>query len=84
MDDGFHIPNTTPAGGLAGSQDRAGVTLYFTVPDIQEAAERVRSLGGTTTEPVHYPSGWNASCEDDQGVAFDLFEPSPGYEPGAP
>jgi uncharacterized glyoxalase superfamily protein PhnB len=78
--DGFHIANVTPPGGLQGNRP-TGLTLYFTVPEIGAAVARVRELGGTATDPVHYDSGWNASCEDDQGFAFDLFEPRPGYEP---
>lgn len=79
--EGFHIPNTSPPGGLAGGTEPAGITLYFAVADIHAAVARVREFGGEASEPVHYESGWNASCRDDQGLAFDLFQPRPGYEP---
>ena len=55
------------------------ITVYFRVPDIRAAVAKVRELGGDATEPVLLPSGWNASCHDDQGVAFDLWEAAEGY-----
>ena len=45
--EGRHIENVTPPGGMMGGQDRADVTLYFRVADIQAAAARVRELGVT-------------------------------------
>ncbi len=79
LDEGFHVPNIAPPGGLLGGQEEPAVTVYFRVDDIEAAAASVRRLGGTASEPTQYPSGWNASCTDDQGVAFDLWEPAPGY-----
>jgi uncharacterized glyoxalase superfamily protein PhnB len=77
--EGRHIENVTPPGGLMGGQERADVTLYFRVDDIQAAAARVRELGGEVLEINDYPSGGNAVCRDDQGLQFELFEPAPGY-----
>lgn len=79
LDEGFHVPNIAPPGGLLGGQEEPTVTVSFRVDDIRATATSVRRLGGTAAEPTQYPSGWNASCTDDQGVAFDLWQPAPGY-----
>jgi uncharacterized glyoxalase superfamily protein PhnB len=78
-DEGRHVANISPPGGLHGGEDGPSVTIFFRVADIQTAAARVRALGGDATEPQLMPSGWNAACHDDQGVAFDLWQPAPGY-----
>jgi predicted enzyme related to lactoylglutathione lyase len=77
--DGFHIENVDPPGGIDPSKDATGITVYFRVPDVVEAAARVRELGGTVLSETTYPSGGNASCLDDQGVPFQLWQPAPGY-----
>ena len=77
--EGRHVTNVTPPGGLMGGQERADVTLYFRVTDVQAAATRVRELGGQVLEINEYPSGGNAVCLDDQGLRFELFQPAPGY-----
>jgi uncharacterized glyoxalase superfamily protein PhnB len=77
-EDGRHVANITPPGGLHGGEDPS-ITIYFRVADIHTTAARVRALGGDASEPELMRSGWNASCHDDQGVAFDLWQPAPGY-----
>jgi uncharacterized glyoxalase superfamily protein PhnB len=77
--EGRHIPDVTPPGGLHGGQAQPDVTLYFRVADVEEAAARVRELGGQVLEITTYPSGGNAVCLDDQGLRFELFQPAPGY-----
>jgi uncharacterized glyoxalase superfamily protein PhnB len=76
--EGRHIESVTPPGGLLGGQERPDITLYFRVDDLQEAAARVRELGGEVLEINDYPSGGNAVCRDDQGLQFELFKPNPG------
>lgn len=76
---GGHIANIDPPGGLS-SEVGESVILYFQVPDVAAAAERVRALGGTVRSMTDYASGGNAECTDDQGTRFDLFQPIPGYE----
>jgi uncharacterized glyoxalase superfamily protein PhnB len=78
-DEGRHVANITPPGGLHGGEAGPSITIYFRVADIQAAVARVRDLGGDATEPLLVRSGWNAACHDDQGVAFDLWEPAEGY-----
>lgn len=76
---GGHIANIDPPGGLS-TEVSEPVVLYFQVPDVAAAAERVRELGGTVRSMTDYPSGGNAECTDDQGTRFDLFQPIAGYE----
>ena len=59
--------------------DTPGATLYFRVPDIHRAVERVRELGGQAEDPGQYPSGWSCNCRDDQGTPFSLWQPSAEY-----
>lgn len=76
---GYHVENISPPGGIDGSHDAPSVTVYFRVADVSAAAARVRELGGTVLSETTYPSGGNASCLDDQGVPFQLWQPAPGY-----
>ncbi len=48
--------------------------FYFTVDDIQSAAERVKKAGGTVLlEPMQVPGGgWTLKAVDPQGGAFAL------------
>ena len=54
-------------------------TLYFRVASIEQFASRVRELGGTVVSIDSYASGGSATCQDDQGATFLLWEPAPGY-----
>ncbi len=79
QDEGRHIANISPPGGLHGGQAAPSITLYFRVPDIHAAVAKVRALGGDASEPQLVSSGWNSTCHDNQGVAFDLWQPAEGY-----
>jgi uncharacterized glyoxalase superfamily protein PhnB/predicted enzyme related to lactoylglutathione lyase len=73
-----HASNiSAPPGGLHVGQTTSD--LWFVVDDIEAAVAQVRSLGGTSTEPVHYDSGWAAECTDDQGTRFCLSVPADKY-----
>ncbi len=73
-----HASNiSAPPGGLHVGQTT--YDLWFAVPDIHAAVAQVRTLGGTSTEPVHYDSGWAAECTDDQGTRFCLSVPADKY-----
>jgi uncharacterized glyoxalase superfamily protein PhnB len=77
---GGHIGNiSAPPGGIAAGGAGAPAVLYFVVDDIEAVAARVRELGGTAAEPVHYESGWDVACTDDQGTPFHLSVPAPQY-----
>jgi predicted enzyme related to lactoylglutathione lyase len=51
---------------------------YFTVPDMDEAVERVRALGG---DVVHPGSAW-AVCRDSEGTPFALAAADPAGPDG--
>jgi uncharacterized glyoxalase superfamily protein PhnB len=76
---GFHIENVSPPGGIDGSATEPGVTIFFRVDDAAALAERVRELGGTVLSIATYDSGGSATCLDDQGIPFVLWQPAPGY-----
>ena len=75
---GFQIETPNIPGGLHGGDPGAGPYLFFKVDDIQEAARRVRELGGEAEFNEHSgpgPSGTFAFCVDNQGSAFGLHQP---------
>lgn len=62
-------------GGLHGDDEARIVVVYFRVPDIEAAVERVRQLGGWADDPgAAGPGGRFVTCRDDQGVEFGLHE----------
>jgi uncharacterized glyoxalase superfamily protein PhnB len=73
-----HASNiSAPPGGVHVGQTT--YDLWFAVPDIHDAVAQVRELGGASTEPVLYDSGWAAECTDDQGTRFCLSVPADKY-----
>lgn len=83
---GRHVGNTEMPIGLRavenpfGNTEPGEIEMWFTARDFDDAVERVRVAGGTVIELNAYGSGREAICEDDQGVAFKLSEPAPGYD----
>ena len=83
---GRHVVNTEMPIGLRPEENPFGRTepgrieMWYTVRDFDDAVERVRVAGGTVVEVNSWDSGREAICEDDQGVAFKLSEPAPGYD----
>ena len=57
-----------------GSAEQPESILYFRVPDINAAAERVKKNGGTILNgPMEVPGGdWIVNAMDPQGAAFSL------------
>ena len=52
--------------------------FYLPVADIEDAAARVRALGGTARAPFALPDGTGlVACEDPQGAAFGLAQRAP-------
>jgi predicted enzyme related to lactoylglutathione lyase len=78
---GRQVQGTTPRHGLWGGEDRSTLFCCYLVEDVDAASERVRAAGGTADEPTAEPYGRVASCVDDQGMRFAVFEP-PSSEPG--
>jgi uncharacterized glyoxalase superfamily protein PhnB len=73
-----HVDNiSAPPGGLR--EGHGTYDLWFVVHDIEAAVAKVRELGGTSTDPVLYDSGWAAECTDDQGTRFCLSVPAAKY-----
>jgi uncharacterized glyoxalase superfamily protein PhnB len=74
-----HVHNTKlPLGFTPDGVDSAPV-LYFRVDDLARYTARVRELGGAVIDESVYESGPNATCRDDQGGQFRLWQPAPGY-----
>ena len=59
-----------------GGQDHFDEVLAMLEAATPGTVARIRELGGTSTEPVLYDSGWAAECTDDQGMEFWLYTPS--------
>lgn len=68
------IAGSEPMGGMAHTTTSQHPQVFFSVEDIVAAIARVQELGGTAEEPVTIPSGSFATCTDDQGLQFSLFE----------
>lgn len=83
--DGYHhIAGSSPAGGIAGAAGTPGVTSYFLVDDAKAAVTKIRELGGEAPDPSQSASGWSVECVDDQGGAFAIWQPAPGFAPDGP
>jgi predicted enzyme related to lactoylglutathione lyase len=54
--------------------------IYFRVPNVQEAVDRVKANGGQTLNgPMEVPGGdWIINCMDPQGGAFSLHQKKAG------
>jgi predicted enzyme related to lactoylglutathione lyase len=83
VEQGYQVTNVTPSGGLWGGDEAEAAygsgprfTPLFNVENIEDAVARVRQLGGEANEPRDEPYGRIAACRDDQGLRFDLLEPS--------
>lgn len=79
-DEYAHVANTRlPMGITPGGADDPPV-LYYRVDDVAAYAAKVRELGGEVLVETTYASGPSATCRDDQGRQFLLWQPAPGYE----
>ena len=52
------------------------VQLSYRVDDLAAAIERARAAGGHAGEPARMPYGLLATCVDDQGTTFRLWQPT--------
>jgi predicted enzyme related to lactoylglutathione lyase len=68
--------------GMWGGQSGNTTLLAFSVEDARETVRRIRVAGGTADEPKQEPYGLAATCADDQGMDFSIFQ-SPASERGA-
>ena len=63
--------------GLHGDAGSAGgAALCYRVADMAGAVERVRGAGGEANDPEPQPYGLLAYCTDDQGIEFQLWQPT--------
>ena len=62
--------------GLHGQDASHGMVVYFRVADIDQAAARVRALGGEVDGPGADEPGFGrfCNCRDPQGLRFGLFQ----------
>jgi uncharacterized glyoxalase superfamily protein PhnB len=67
---------TPPIGLWASGEDRSEVQLCYRASDIHAATQRVRQHGGQAGEVDRKPYGLLAECVDNQGVAFQLWQPT--------
>jgi uncharacterized protein len=74
-----HIGNLKLPFGFSsgGPADYSG--LYFQVPDIKAMIAKVGALGGSAGKIDESRAGLMASCKDDQGTGFSLWQPAPGF-----
>ncbi|MGO9957717.1 MAG: VOC family protein [Solirubrobacteraceae bacterium] len=68
--------HTGGAPGGVHDDDAPNITVFFTVGDLDAAAQRVVELGGHVGEGIGEGGGsrFLYSCRDDQGVPFGLQE----------
>ncbi len=72
--EGRQVDGPTPMTGFRGGASEPVVVPMFAVDDITAAVERVRTAGGTATDPERQPYGTTSDCTDDQGLRFYLGE----------
>jgi uncharacterized glyoxalase superfamily protein PhnB len=72
MEDGWNVEGVRPMAGMYGGADLPVVVPMYAVDDIGAAVERVRSAGGTATDPERMPYGITSDCVDNQGSSFYL------------
>ena len=77
VDDGWQVNDVAPMVGVSGGHQAATTVPLYRVDDIAAAVERVRTAGGTATDPELQPYGITANCTDDQGTRFYLGQLSP-------
>ena len=73
----YHMARVDDSSGVAISQEpgKRGARTYFDVDDIRAGAAKVNELGGKASDPMPVPSmGWFATCGDDQGNEFGLWQ----------
>lgn len=74
VEGGFNVSNVSPPGGMFGGENAPdGFRMYFTVPDLEAALEKITTSGGEADEPQPTHGGRFAECRDDQGMAFGIY-----------
>jgi len=73
---GWQVGDVRPMVGMAGGADRTEVQLCYRVADLALAVRRVREHGGRAGEVARRPYGLMADCVDNQGIVFQLWQPT--------
>lgn len=75
--DSFLMKTPKAQVGIHGGDESRAIGVYFSVPDLDAAIERVKELGGQVDPPRGGGGefGRFIECQDDQGVRFGLHEP---------
>jgi uncharacterized protein len=62
--------------GHHGNDPLPGLMVFFAVDDIEEAAQKVVSLGGTASDPSAPEDDFGrfCMCKDPQGISFGLHQ----------
>jgi predicted enzyme related to lactoylglutathione lyase len=71
---GWDVEDVAPMVGMIGGAGTATIVPLYRVDDVAGAVDRVRTAGGTATDPERQPYGVTSSCVDDQGTRFYLGE----------
>ena len=72
MVDGWNVEDVSPMVGVAGGRSQSRCVPMYMVDDIDAAVARVRTAGGTATDPEEQPHGITTEADDDQGTHFYL------------
>ncbi|WP_336215578.1 VOC family protein [Nonomuraea sp. LPB2021202275-12-8] len=75
----LHVTNTAVPMGFTSGGPSSQPELYYSVDDVDAAAEQVRKLGGSTGEMLESKSGRGCTCTDDQGTVISLWQSAPGF-----
>lgn len=67
--------------GLWGGVEPSTLFCCYAVDDIATATARIEAAGGTAGTPSAEPYGFVATCTDDQGVRFAVYQPPGGVAP---
>jgi predicted enzyme related to lactoylglutathione lyase len=77
VEDGWQAHDVNPMVGLwGGSEGPAAVELCYRVSDAAAAARRVTEHGGAAGAVERRSYGLMVECTDDQGLRFQLWEPT--------
>jgi uncharacterized protein len=70
--------DTTGGAIMAAEGAKRGPRVYFDVDDINAGVSRVKELGGESGDAMPVPGmGWFATCTDNEGNDFGLWQTDP-------
>lgn len=75
---GLHVENMATPGGLGAGRAGNRAQFWLRVANLEESLQKIQEAGGTTQAPEQTPEGIMVSCQDDQGVVFNIAQPASG------